>query len=126
MCSQAHTRAFARFLPHIARLALPVFPRRLVAPVYVAGATSRSVYLPLLSGATWTYFYNDSSVGSGGSRVTVLTPIDEFPLFYIKETPPPPPVELFNATSLFSALRNDTVLCLLSNCYDAVSKRPPA
>lgn len=64
--------------------------RRLVAPVYTYQAASRSVYLPSLTAAngnanaTWVYWFNQTSYGTGGSRVTLNTPITEFPLFYIQ------------------------------------------
>lgn len=58
-------------------------PDWLVAPVYTANAASRTVYLPSLAGTnlTWTYWFNQSSVGQGGSTVTMPTPLAEFPLF---------------------------------------------
>ena len=47
-----------------------------------------SRYLPKLpAGSDWIYWYNMSSVGSGGSRVSWSSPsIVEFPLFYIRDT----------------------------------------
>jgi alpha-D-xyloside xylohydrolase len=58
-------------------------PDWLVAPVYTYQAASRSVYLPLLAGGdTWVYWWNQTSVGGGGVRVTVPTPLDEFPVFH--------------------------------------------
>jgi hypothetical protein len=94
-------------------------PDWLVAPVTAAGAASRSVYLPALQpNQTWVYYFNLSAVGQGGARVEVATPITEFPLFVIRELPPPPPVTA-NATFFYSALRNDTVVCVLQACYSA-------
>jgi hypothetical protein len=90
-----------------------------VAPVYTHGATSRSVYLPALVNAEWVYWYNASSVGSGGGRITMPTPIGEFPLFSIRPITPPPPPSFFNSTTFYSAQRNDTVLCVTSACYNA-------
>ena len=85
-------------------------PRWLVAPVTTYKATSRTVYLPKLAeGQEWIYYYSMKPMGSGGSRVTMDTPIDEvrlcsfihlccatsescvlmsdaqFPLFYIRD-----------------------------------------
>lgn len=58
-------------------------PDWLVAPVATYNAASRTVYLPSLAGTnlTWTYWWNQTSVGQGGARVTVPTPLAEFPLF---------------------------------------------
>ena len=58
-------------------------PDWLVAPVYAYGAANRSVYLPSLQGTnlTWTYWWGQTSYGSGGQRITMQTPIGEFPLF---------------------------------------------
>ena len=103
--------------------------RWLVAPVVVQGATARSVYLPALTNtnATWVYFFNETSVGAGGVRVMVDAPIQEFPLFYIRDDTPPPPPALGNVTTLYSAQRNDTVACLASGCYaDNVPGNPGA
>jgi len=95
-------------------------PDWLVAPQYTYQATTRNVYLPLLDeNHTWIYYWNFSSVGQGGSFVTMNTPITEFPLFYIEPITPPPPISYMNATSFFSSERNDTVLCVTSQCYDA-------
>jgi alpha-D-xyloside xylohydrolase len=95
-------------------------PKWLVAPVYTYQATSRSVYLPLLdANHTWIYFYNFSSVGQGGGRITIATPIEEFPLFYIEPITPPPPIQFGNATNLWSAQRNDSVLCVVQDCFGA-------
>ena len=101
--------------------------RWLVAPMYTQGATSRSVYLPALVNATWVYFFNETSVGAGGRRVTMDAPISEFPLFYVRDVTPPPPPSLANVTTLFSAQRNDTVACLTDACYsDNVPGNPGA
>jgi hypothetical protein len=96
-------------------------PQWLVAPVVTYQATSRSVYLPALdANHTWVYFFNMSSVGGGGARVTWASPdIGEFPLYFVQPIQPPPPLPLFNMTSFYSAQRNDTVLCLDSACYQA-------
>ena len=61
-------------------------PRWLAAPVTTYKATSRTVYLPKLAeGQEWVYYYSMKSMGVGGARVTMDTPIDEFPLFYIRD-----------------------------------------
>ena len=100
-------------------------PDWLVAPVTTYLATSRSVYLPLLpANQTWVYYFNLSAVGQGGARVDVATPITEFPLFVIRELPPPPPITA-NATFFFSAQRNDTVVCVLQACYGANAPGEP-
>jgi alpha-glucosidase (family GH31 glycosyl hydrolase) len=62
----------------------------LVAPVTAQGAASWSVYLPKLSGSaggygangTWVYWFNQTAVPDG-QWVSVNTPINEFPLFYL-------------------------------------------
>lgn len=53
-------------------------PDMLVAPVYVEGATSRSVYLP--SGANWIDKYTDS-VYTGGISITTDAQLDTIPVF---------------------------------------------
>lgn len=58
--------------------------RYLGAPVLVPNATSRSVYLPHLPmGEAWfPFFFNQTAAAvDGGQIVTVLTPLDTFPLF---------------------------------------------
>jgi hypothetical protein len=96
-------------------------PTWLVAPVVVSGASSRSVYLPQLApNEVWVYYFNDTVVPYSGVRVTVATPIDEFPLFYRKEIAPPVTT---NATNLFDAQRQDTALCLSPQCFQ--SNLPP-
>ena len=68
------------------RIACRFGPRWLAAPVTTYKATSRSVYLPKLAeGQEWIYYYSMKTMGAGGSRVTMQTPIDEFPLFYIRD-----------------------------------------
>ena len=90
-----------------------------VAPVYTYRATSRNVYLPKLTGEHWIYFYGEVDYGVGGSTVSVpTTNITEFPLFFRRPIPPPPPA-LREATNFYSAARNDTVLCLGADCYGA-------
>ena len=61
-------------------------PKWLVAPVTQYQATNRSVYLPQLeTGQQWVYYYSMKEMGTGGKRITMQTPIDEFPLFYIRD-----------------------------------------
>ena len=96
-------------------------PSWLVAPVYSYQAASRSVYLPALPpNNIWVYFFGEVPMGAGGSRITVpTTNITEFPLFFIRPTVPPQPAALGQATQYFSAERNDTVLCVDSQCTSA-------
>lgn len=103
-------------------------PCRLVAPVYEFNASSRSVYLPPLDGNhSWVYFFNETVVYPGGARVDVPTPIEEFPLFYVRPNPAPVPLALANATSFYSAERGDSVLCLSAQCLsDNVPTNPGA
>lgn len=57
-------------------------PDWLVSPVTTQGATSWSVYLPTLNNATWTYYWNGTSVGVGGVTVSVNTAnISDYPVF---------------------------------------------
>ena len=94
----------------------------LVAPQYTYQAASRSVYLPPApANSTWVYFFTETDFGAGGKRLDVPTPIDEFPLFYLRPIPPTPPLAptTGNVTSLFSAQRGDTVACLSEQCYGA-------
>ena len=89
----------------------------LVAPVYIYQAQSRSVYLPLLNATSeWVYYFNFSSVGQGGARVDVLTPLAEFPLFFIRPITPPAPPALTAVNSLYSSSRLDSVLCASDSC----------
>lgn len=61
-------------------------PRWLVAPVTAYKAASRSVYLPKLpAGQDWIHFFTLKSHGGGGARAVVPAPVDEFPLFYIRD-----------------------------------------
>jgi len=53
-------------------------PSLLVAPVYTAGATTRSVYLP--AGSDWVDF-NTDAVYSGGQDITVSAPLEQIPVF---------------------------------------------
>lgn len=69
-------------------------PAWLVRPVVERGAANASVYLPSLppgSGQRWTYWWTQADFGTGGSRVVVPTPLDEFPLFFLEGAPPPGP-----------------------------------
>lgn len=94
-------------------------PDWLVAPVSTYLAANWSVYLPLISvNETWVYWWGQVEY-EGGQRITLSTPISEFPLFYRRPRPVIPPPTLFNLTSLFSASRLDQVLCLDAACYSA-------
>jgi alpha-D-xyloside xylohydrolase len=53
-------------------------PAFMVNPVTVAGATSRSVYLP--AGTTWSDFWTGATT-TGGQTVTASAPIDHLPLY---------------------------------------------
>eukprot|EP00937_MAST-01D_sp_MAST-1D-sp2_P000946 g946.t1 len=54
----------------------------LVAPVLSFGAKNRTVYLPQLpAGEAWAYHFHSGTSFAGGARVTVQTPLAEFPLF---------------------------------------------
>ena len=53
-------------------------PSLLVAPVYTAGQSERSVYLP--SGAKWRDIHT-GTVYEGGQVVTVATPLEVTPVF---------------------------------------------
>ena len=50
----------------------------LVAPVYVQGATSRSVYLP--AGTNWIDFHSDQ-LYAGGQVITASAPLTQIPVF---------------------------------------------
>ena len=53
----------------------------LVAPVYVQGAASRSVYLPVLpEGQVWENYYSNVQT-TGGQRITEPTTLADFPLY---------------------------------------------
>ena len=98
----------------------------LVAPVYTQGATSRSVYLPLLNSTTeWVYYFNYSGVGRGGGRFDVPTPIDEFPLFFMRPVAPPTPVVTTAVDSLYSSERSDSVFCSTDECKSCNSPGEP-
>lgn len=53
-------------------------PNLLVAPVYIAGATTRQIYLP--GGSRWVDVRNDA-VFDGGQTVTVAAPLGDTPVF---------------------------------------------
>ena len=52
----------------------------LVAPVYVQGATTRSVYLPYAPGVGWYHWWSNVRY-NGGNTVTVSAPFGQVPLF---------------------------------------------
>jgi hypothetical protein len=58
----------------------------LAKPVVAYQQREAWVWLPALpAGASWVYAFGDQkSYGRGGLNVTLETPIDEFPLFYIQ------------------------------------------
>jgi alpha-D-xyloside xylohydrolase len=58
----------------------------LTKPVTNYGQTSSWVWLPALPGGqVWVYqFGNKTNYGQGGINITIATPIDEFPLFYLQ------------------------------------------
>jgi len=90
-------------------------PNWLVAPVLQYQAKSRSVYLPTLPPQqVWTHYYTGEDYHAG--TVTVPTPIDSFPLFYRRHLPQ---VGYFPAIQLFSKERNDSVLCISTDCLAA-------
>ena len=55
----------------------------LVAPVYIQGATSRSVYLPVLGrGQGWQHYYSGHT-RKGGVRIEEKTTLADFPLYRV-------------------------------------------
>ena len=52
----------------------------LAAPVYSAGAGSRSVYLPYAPGVNWYHWWSNTRF-SGGNTVSVSAPLGQVPLF---------------------------------------------
>lgn len=52
----------------------------LVAPVYVQGATQRTVYLPWKDGIVW-YYWPTGQEFNGGQHVTVNAPLGTIPIF---------------------------------------------
>lgn len=74
-------------------------PELMIAPQLHLGATSRSVYLPLLpEGGDWQDFFTNASLGCGGNTISQPTPLHSgtFPLFRRVGSsgppgPPPPP-----------------------------------
>eukprot|EP01051_Picozoa_sp_SAG22_P018457 SAG22_NODE_3112_length_1929_cov_1.940984_2_plen_85_part_00 len=56
----------------------------MVAPVLVANASSRAVYLPALpKGKVWVNFFTRAvtDTSAGGVKITEQTPLDSFPLY---------------------------------------------
>ena len=101
-------------------------PSWLVAPVTVFGATSRSVYLPDAGvNHTWVYFFNGTDVGAAARRVTINTPISEFPLFERRPIAPPPSSESTRAVLLYSTARSDAVLCVSDFCLTSNAPSEP-
>lgn len=92
-------------------------PDYLVAPVLLADAQGRDVYLPDVSGTnhTWVYYWNKSDVGAGGGVVTVnVSDVRDYPVFV--RTPVAPPPGRLDVSSLWSAARNDSVTCASALC----------
>jgi len=90
-------------------------PDWLVAPVLQYRATNRNVYLPTLPpNQVWTHFFTNQDYNPG--TVTIATPIDTFPLFFRKRIPK---VAYVAAVQLYSAQRNDSVLCLSQECLSS-------
>ena len=80
-------------------------PRLLVVPVAITASKSKEIYLPKLSplsaGSSWKYWqvpciicymlyadmensrFNEKDYGSGGETITIATPLDEIPVFYL-------------------------------------------
>ncbi|THU93345.1 glycoside hydrolase family 31 protein [Dendrothele bispora CBS 962.96] len=64
-------------------------PRLLIAPVGEPGVTTKEVYLPKLPQAwidqrfTWTHWWSEKNLGSGGNFVNVSAGLDEVPVFYL-------------------------------------------
>jgi len=71
------------------------------------------------------HYFNESAVYPSGARVDVPTTISDFPLFVIRKAIPVPPPTLVNATSFLSVERNDTVLCMGSDCYNSNAPSMP-
>jgi len=93
-------------------------PDWLVGPVLAPGQASRSVYLPALPGGreAWVYYWNGTSAGAGGSRVTVNTAsLSDYPVFV--RTPVTPPPGLLPVATQWSAERQDVVTCASAVCY---------
>ena len=57
-------------------------PDLLIAPVMEEGARERSVYLP--EGKTWVDVWSGTEY-EGGQKVTVPAPIEEIPVFAVKD-----------------------------------------
>jgi alpha-D-xyloside xylohydrolase len=55
-------------------------PDYLVAPVTDMGSRNWTLYLPGTASTKWTHVFSDRAY-DGGQRVTIDTPLDEFPLF---------------------------------------------
>ena len=66
-------------------MASPTRSPRLAQPVTLLGQASAWVWLPALSASEyWAYAFGaQTNYGQGPVNVTLATPIDEFPLFYI-------------------------------------------
>lgn len=60
----------------------------LAKPITKYGQYTTSIYLPLLPvGQEWVYeFGNKASYGRGGENISIPTPVNEFPLFYLQRS----------------------------------------
>ncbi|THV05612.1 glycoside hydrolase family 31 protein [Dendrothele bispora CBS 962.96] len=64
-------------------------PRLLVAPVGEQGVTTKEVYLPVLpqnlvdQGFSWTHWWSEQDMGTGGRFVNVSAGLDEIPVFFL-------------------------------------------
>ncbi|KAK7461906.1 hypothetical protein VKT23_008337 [Stygiomarasmius scandens] len=64
-------------------------PRLLIAPVGEQGVTTKEVYLPILSqdvvdqGFSWTHWWSEQDMGTGGKFVNVSAGLDEIPVFFL-------------------------------------------
>ena len=55
----------------------------LAKPITTYGQVSEWVWLPKLTTGTWVFWFGQKDYGSGGINVTLDTPVDVFPLFFI-------------------------------------------
>jgi alpha-glucosidase len=80
-------------------------PELLVAPVFVEGATTRTLYLP--AGCNWIDLYTDH-LYAGGQEITVNAPLEQIPIFVREGTViPGGPVMQYASDSVPSLLSAD-------------------
>merc|ERR1712039_820976 len=60
-------------------------PDYLVAPVTDMGARNWTLYLPDADTSMWVHVFSQKQ-NAGGQKITVSTPLDEFPLFRLTPT----------------------------------------